>query len=777
MLRSFLLLLTAFFLLPCTPAGSSSFKGYRSVASDATVSGRPGMSGDLPAGRVRIGIKADGLYRLTAADMHALGVDTSRVNPRALVMQSGGEEISIRVVGEEDGVFDPDDRIEFFAQQFRGSQMEEKYTDERVYWLDFDGQGGHRVPDLDASPRFELTPPADFATTLRAEQSLIWWTLYTLNLDTQDTWFWGRLAPVGAGQSVSRNFNGVVPDPAAAYTATIRFEQISRAGQESIRPDHRTTLNVNGTLLLDETWDGQNVRKLFTAEIPPGKLINGVNQIRVAATNQPGISADDIYFNYWEIDYRRLFRARDGRLDFRTEAAGPAEYRVTGWNDPAVAIWDVTDPHGPARLVGAASAVHGAEVDIAWRTEGPQGSRYWLQSEASVAVPASIGLRLPTDLRSPTQGAQSVIVAPSDLLPAAERLADWHRRQGRSAVAIDIQDIYDEFNFSILNPVAVPNMLAWARNHWPSPTPTYLTLLGDGHWNMKGFNPGVYPAQPNPIPPYLAWVDPWQGEVPADALYGDIDGDGLVDLAVGRIPVNTLAEAEVVVSKIENYGSSIRIADWQRNVLFVADNPDESGDFPAVSDEIIATKLAPDLHVERVYLLQTTPNAESARQAIVSAVNQGVFMIQYTGHGATGRWSNESMWRREDIALLTNLDRLPVVMTFNCLDGYFAHPDPDQFSIAEVMLRSTTGGSIAAISPSGLGKTVDQTRFRKILMDVIFRDGVLEIGTALTTAKRAYNAMYGADYVQYTTSLIGEPALRLPEASVQNRLPLMGMSR
>ena len=31
-------------------------------------------------------------------------------------------------------------------------------------------------------------------------------------------------------------------------------------------------------------------------------------------------------------------------------------------------------------------------------------------------------------------------------------------------------------------------MLRWAAAHWPG-APAYLTLLGDGHWNMKGIAP------------------------------------------------------------------------------------------------------------------------------------------------------------------------------------------------------------------------------------------------------------------------------------------------
>ena len=87
-------------------------------------------------------------------------------------------------------------------------------------------------------------------------------------------------------------------------------------------------------------------------------MIDGINTVTVGALNQPataaasataelpialpeddwlattdgdplsalrvaGATVDDVYVNYWEVDYRRLFQAALGQLDFATESAGP----------------------------------------------------------------------------------------------------------------------------------------------------------------------------------------------------------------------------------------------------------------------------------------------------------------------------------------------------------------------------------------------------------------------------------------------------------------------
>lgn len=723
--------------------------------------------------RVRLGVTADGLYRLTPADLAAAGLDTAPLDPRTFSLTSLGSPAALRVTGEADGRFDAGDFIEFFGQQFRGPEMEQKYTDERVYWLEIGGAAGPRVPDVDATPAYTLTPPADFLETLRAEQSRVWWTLHTLTLDTQDTWFWARLRPAGLGAVVTQTFPYTVPFPAPGLPAALRLEEIARSWADAIAPDHRTAIALGGAGLVDQTWEGK-VRRVFTATVPADLLVSGVNTVTVAALNQPGVTADDVYVNYWELDYRRQFRAWEGRLTFPAATVGTAEYLTNGWSSAATAIWDVTDPARARRLTGAAAETDGAAVRLRFQAESAAGARYWLQEESRALRPASIRLRPPTGLRAPQTGADVVIVTPAAFIPAAERLAAWHRSHGRRPLIADIQDVYDEFNDGIYHPKAVPAMLAWAAGHWPGPAPAYLTLLGDGHWNFKGFNPAVYPPQPNPIPPYLAWADPWQGEAPADTRYGDLDGDDVPDVAVGRLAVNTLAEAQTVVDKIVGYDETARRQPWQQRALFVADNPDADGDYPALSDDIIAARLPADLRAgaQRIYLGQTVPDATTGRAAIAAAINDGVLLVQYTGHGAPTRWTHEEIWRTADVPGLHNAGRLPIVMTFNCLDGYFALSTPADFSMAELMQRQVGGGAVAAISPSGLSLSYEMHAFRRILMDVFFRDGVRELGRALTLAKQRYYAQYGMNHLIATMMLFGDPALQMPVATGSRYLPL-----
>ena len=72
-----------------------------------------------------------------------------------------------------------------------------------------------------------------------------------------------------------------------------------------------------------------------------------INQVDVGARIMPDNDGDWVYANYWEVDYRRLFRAWQDQFDFRAEEAGLHEYVVDGWTSNQVGIWDISDPNQP----------------------------------------------------------------------------------------------------------------------------------------------------------------------------------------------------------------------------------------------------------------------------------------------------------------------------------------------------------------------------------------------------------------------------------------------
>ena len=297
---------------------------------------------------------------------------------------------------------------------------------------------------------------------------MAWDPLYTTALAsiTQDTWFWRRLLPT-TSNPITATASYTVPDPAPGAGAVFRLMEFARYGSYAaqsrsmpdpvphsvpelasgmgsgespaepagyasiaVEPSHRTIVALNQAVILDQTWAGKWAREL-TSTVPAGGLVSGLNDLRVGAWVTTGNVIDYVYANYWELDYRRLFRAWQGQFDFRPEAAGTHEYVVKNWTSKYVTVLDITDPAQPRRLTGVLPALDGAGLQLRFRTNDGSDARYWLQEEAAYQSPASLRIRPDTGLRSPAAGADAVIVTPAEFRPAAERLAAWHEAHGR----------------------------------------------------------------------------------------------------------------------------------------------------------------------------------------------------------------------------------------------------------------------------------------------------------------------------------------------------------
>jgi len=169
----------------------------------------------------------------------------------------------------------------------------------------------------------------------------------------------------------------------------------------------------------------------------------------------------------------------------------------------------------------------------------------------------------------------------TDLVP----LADYRASQGLRVALIDVQDVYDEFGYGLTGARPIHDLLAYAFDHWQPPAASYVVLVGDGNYDPKnylGLNRTSY------FPPYLAPVDPWITETAADNRYVTLtEGDNLPDMMIGRLPVNSAAQALTVVNKTLTYEQNPPPGDWNQRAMFVADNADSAGNFAAASDNII----------------------------------------------------------------------------------------------------------------------------------------------------------------------------------------------
>ncbi len=718
----------------------------------------------LPERAWRIPVSADDLYALSYETLFQAGAPVTTTPPDAYQLSWMGQPVAMLAQGMTDGAFDAGDAFIFYGQKFHGSEQDEKYTDENIYWLTIDDTTpGLRMTSRSVAPQPEAPLAESYLATLLSEEDNYYWARWSTQPGTSATWFWKRALAVT--KPVTRTYplqlSGVI---SATASATLRVEVAARNATPANNPDHHLRWSVNGTEVGEDKWEGK-VGRVFTTTVPAALLHEGENQLQL--TLLPDVGIQDIYFDRAILTYSRAFIAQEDRLFFSAPADGAATYTLTGFSALPPLLLDISDALRPTLLTDAQPAANPDSITFTDSTA--LGTPYAAFVQPMMATASAYSP--PDGILHSTPGADEIIIVPSAFYTTTLPLAEQRRSEGLRVQVVSVEDLYVLFGGGVFHPRAIRDFLAYTYTNWPDPSPAYVLLVGDGHFNFKGHNPAVYgELRANWIPPYLDFVDPFQGEVAVDSRYAAIVGDdNFPDMAIGRLPVNSVAELEDVIAKLLAY-SSDPAAPWARRALFVSDNvPDNAGDFDAVIDTLEAAT-APGMLRQHLSLTDscgapnTQPNtcAISATEVLTQTWSEGVALLTYSGHGSIHRWAHEPLLTNTQLPSLQSGGGLPFVLSLDCLDGYFMMPPSypglaDARSLAEVALTLPERGAIAYFAPSGLGTTYEQQTMALALYDALYQKGERRLG-ALTQAARL--AVFDTHLAEIYT-LFGDPAMPL----------------
>lgn len=724
----------------------SSRTGKDDVNPEATILTGNSQRGDVGPG-LKIGVDDGGLYRLTYADLQGSGFDIG-TDPRRWRMDHRDGEIALFVAGEEDGRFDPQDYLIFYGEEVR-----DLYTERNIYRLSMGSGPGLRMAVRDVAPD-PATPllSTRFSVRFHAEEDTRYWQNMPAGSGS-DRWFWeSRLGPNTQGLPAARSYTlrlGAVASPAPAATLRVRLMGYTGLG-------HRTQIVLNDQLVDDRAWSGQTE---FTHEVAVDHnlLRAGDNILRVQAVDT-GAVVDQLLVNWIELDYWGDYRATNGVLTFGVPTGGHQRIQVDGFVGTDLTLLDLSEGQRPVRLVNfAATGADGRSTLLFSDSPHPE-IRYLALESAMLKSPAALTLDSPSGWRSPDNGADYVLITHDAFYAAALRLAEHRRNQGLRVAVVRVEDLYDEFNGGIFNPRAIRDFLAYAYEHWQGAAPSYVLLVGDAYQDYRDklqTGTRVYVPSQN-IESSLF------GEVSSDNWFVTVSGaDPLPDMLIGRLAVDSQSQADAVVDKLIAYDASAADEGWNRSVLFV--NGTETEVFPALSNRLA-------LHLPFGYVpsfLSPVDRApEAVRAAIVDQINEGRVLVNYSGHGEYFSWGLEAsgsglLFAADDVARLSNRERLPLITVANCLNGFFAGPAARP-ALAELLQRREGGGALAVWAPTGLAQPEGHAALFTALYQALFTRDLTTLGASTAAAKiEAYGISTAWGELAETYVLFGDPASRL----------------
>ena len=240
----------------------------------------------------------------------------------------------------------------------------------------------------------------------------------------------------------------------------------------------------------------------------------------------------------------------------------------------------------------------------------------------------------------------------------------------------------------------------------------------------------------------------------SDPLLGAVNGeDGVPDLAIGRLPAATPEEASRLVAKVLDWEDAGNGLDG--DAVLVADNPDAGGDFEANARDLAGGPLAG----RPTETLLVRELGAGTRAAILDAFSRGPSLVSYVGHGGAAVWASENVLNTWDAPSLPDQSRQPVLLTLNCLNGYFVAPSFD--ALTEALLKADGRGIVAGLSPSGLSLDAPAHAYHRALLAALASGAHERLGDAVLEAQKAYAAGGAMPELLSVYHLFGDPTLRI----------------
>ena len=460
----------------------------------------------------------------------------------------------------------------------------------------------------------------------------------------------------------------------------------------------------------------------------------------VTLAGQQGV-VDVSLVDHLRVSYWRTYSADANALKFT--ALANQQVTIDGFTSGDVRVLDVTDPSEPS-LIAASVDQQNSGYAVTFGAPGTGERTLVAFAGDQVQSPSRLAANQASTWRSATNQADLVIITHSSLRDSFAHLAALRQSQGLKVATVDVEDIYDEFNFGNKSPQAVKDLLSYANSNWKK-APRYVLLAGSASYDPKNYNGfGSYDLVPTRL------IDTGFTETASDDWFADFDLDGIAELAVGRLPAHTADEATRTVGKLISYESSS-----PRNSALLMADENLGFDFEGANNRL-APLFPAGISVQQIN--RGRIGTEAARQQLLDGIASGQKIVNYVGHGSPGAWRG-SLLTTADALALTNAGRYPLFVLMTCLNGEFQHPELN--TLATGLMNAQQGGAIAVWASSGLTEPPPQAimnqRFYNLLFQLDRQGHWSRLGDATMRAKSAISDLD----VRRTWILFGDPSMRL----------------
>jgi hypothetical protein len=670
---------------------------------------------------VKISIQNEGWYQISQQQLAAAGLSPN-ANPATLQLFLNGTEVPIQVVGS----------FPSYTVEFYGMGVDTQSTNINVYWLVWGYQTGQRIPTVPQNA-VQTTAPSNFSYTVQLVERTVY---FPGALDGAMEDFFGDPI-IGDDGPTPESLQVTGLDQKSNLSGTL---QVAIQGVTAL--PHMVLISLNGTEVGECNFSGIT-EGIVSLTIPRALILPGANNVSLTAL--AGDSDIDL-LDHINLTYPHTYTAAGNALDFTV----PENQRVTvgGFTNANVRVMDVTNPGTVSQLSGTVQQV-GSTFAVTVSDPSPGTRTLHAFTNDQAMSPVSVVANQPSNWGQPGHGADMVIITNSIFVSQMSPLVSLKTGQGLRVSVIDVNDLYDEFNFGQKDPQAIKSFLTYTQSNW-FPAPRFVLMAGKASYDPKNYlGYGFFDLVPTEL------INTQTMQAASDDWFVDFNNDGLPDLAIGRMPARNAQEMPLMIQKTLEYQSALP----RGGALMVSDVSDDF-DFLGATlqmEAFLPAGLTPTL-VDR----GSNPNAEAA---LLGGINQGQKLVNYAGHASVNLWRGNFLTDSSALTL-TNGQSLPFFVMMTCLTGAFDDPSLD--SLSESLMNAPQGGAAFVWASSAITQPASQGIINKSLFALLFTPGPVSGGgnssnggSSLTMGQAAAKAKASAGDpdVRRTWIFFGDPSM------------------
>jgi len=726
---------------------------------------------------VKVRIVNDGIYRIPYSKLKEWGFN----NPSAVKVFGNGGIMVPKLNGvprfddlRKNGIWHNGDAIYFYGK----GTVEWRYDQEKSMWV-------HKLNDFGNYSYYFLSEDAGTGESVGlADYSEKTPDLEVNKYDAYDfheeelknllksgrTWY-GEWFSYYGKQSEIFNFKFKhlsTSDPVKLYSSLIARANVTSYFEMRINGDPMPvqTININPISFSDYTGYYAHVGKGVSTFNSSGDDVNVEVKYSLPANTSQG------WLDFLCLNARCDLVMDDPVFLFRdmnsVKGGDYARYNILNADENTI-VWDITDFTRPVRMKGElAGSVFSFISPVDTLREYVA-----FKPGVDIPVPEFVENVINQDLHA-VSNVDLVILTYKEFVGEAERLAALHQAaDGMSTVVVTNEEVYNEFSSGKPDISAVRDFMRmlYKRAATKDQQPKYLLLFGDGSYDNRTYNE----ENTNKILTYQAVNSIHHSySYVSDDFFGFLDdGEGvylqrdLLDIGIGRFPVNTAEEAADMVNKVEVYMQKQYPGKWKALLTFIGDDGDNNihmRDADKLARKVSFTH--PEFDINKIYFDSyqkiTTSTGKAypeVNELINKAVSEGTLVFNYTGHGGEYGLAHERVLTIPMIQSWTNIDRLPLFVTATCEFSRF--DDYNHVSAGEWVLLNNVGGGIGLFTTTRLVYSSLNYIINNNLYDYIFEKDdqgrKLCLGDIMKSTKNAS----GSSVNKLNFTLLSDPALSI----------------